>query len=636
MDTDLVEKNLRSLISKNPPLSHIPEIYFREYGKELHYPGRKLTSFLKEILGEDIIHKGLMCGLRQQVPTLATGPQNARTLNKKSMRAPSVNPVQKSTSAPKQLSKMAAKKQALESSIKTMPIEFQGLSLSDPTISNNPLETDQSQDNPEDIFTKVFYSPVEATQDTNSANSLLLGNTAYGRDRQVVGSGAGLFGTILPETTPCVTEDDKVNPDEHLYLNTQDPFCMVCVGVQGAGKSHTMNVALENCMMSCSFPTHAPVISQPQRMCTLLFHHSDSDATVYDGVGLGEVLSQYKNYVRSVERIVVLVSPTNYKNRKQFYGSFCEVKPLLFQWGSLNATQLKTLMRLSSKDNPLYVSVLLNILRDFQRKQRLPEYQSFLAMIRGDDTLKPGQTGPLQQRLGLLSTFIYESIANVDCREFSEPVMNLWKPGTLVVADMTDPMLSIDEVSGIFHVLLDLFQKNDSLSAMSCGKILACDEAHKYLSNEGGDGQEGLARAVVNVVRLMRHQGMRVIISTQSPHTMPPELLELVSMTVMHRFQSRDWYTFLERKVNIPEGTFDKILRLRPGEAIVICSARTTVNTGRDDNDDEGGDVVTTPQHRSFFKVKIRSRLTADRGATKRNTLHSGPTSKSDRAITPT
>ena len=70
------------------------------------------------------------------------------------------------------------------------------------------------------------------------------------------------------------------------------------------------------------------------------------------------------------------------------------------------------------------------------------------------------------------------------------------------------------------------------------GKLLALDEAHKFMDGVAADG---LSEAIVNVARLMRHDGMRLAVSTQSPAALAPELLELVTVAVLHRFHSRDW-----------------------------------------------------------------------------------------------
>ena len=53
-----------------------------------------------------------------------------------------------------------------------------------------------------------------------------------------------------------------------------------------------------------------------------------------------------------LKEVVVLVSPSFYHQRKQFYGSkdgkvLYRVIPLLFRWSALDAVQLKKLMRIN-------------------------------------------------------------------------------------------------------------------------------------------------------------------------------------------------------------------------------------------------------------------------------------------------
>jgi hypothetical protein len=69
-------------------------------------------------------------------------------------------------------------------------------------------------------------------------------------------------------------------------------------------------------------------------------------------------------------------------------------------------------------------------------------------------------------------------------------------------------------------------------------ELLALDEAHKFMNGVAADG---LSEAVVNVARLMRHDGLRLAVSTQSPAALAPELLKLITVAVLHRFHSRDW-----------------------------------------------------------------------------------------------
>jgi hypothetical protein len=72
------------------------------------------------------------------------------------------------------------------------------------------------------------------------------------------------------------------------------------------------------------------------------------------------------------------------------------------------------------------------------------------------------------------------------------------------------------------------------------GKLLVLDEAHKFMNDD--TTTDGLSASIVNIARLMRHDGD---VSTQSPKTLAPELLELVSVTVLHHFHSHDWFKYL-------------------------------------------------------------------------------------------
>ena len=107
----------------------------------------------------------------------------------------------------------------------------------------------------------------------------------------------------------------------------------------------------------------------------------------------------------------------------------------------------------------------------------------------------------------------------------------------MVVVDMTDPMLSGAEANGIFQVLLSQFIAMPSDSA----KLAVFDETHKYMQSSSKDE---LSATIVSTVRQMRHNKVRIVVSTQSPKTIPPELLELVSVTLIHRFHSLDWFAY--------------------------------------------------------------------------------------------
>lgn len=147
---------------------------------------------------------------------------------------------------------------------------------------------------------------------------------------------------------------------------------------------------------------------------------------------------------------------------------------------------------------------------------------------------------------------------------------------------------------------------------------------------------------LVSVVRLQRHLAARVIISTQEP-TISTALLNLCSLTIVHRFTSPEWLRTLhhhlagaadspfsakstavacpkrqngehengehEESESGSTSLFNRIVHLRVGEALLFSpSAIVGANVQQDGNVD---------YHRLGAKhltIRIRSRLTSDGG----------------------
>jgi hypothetical protein len=127
-----------------------------------------------------------------------------------------------------------------------------------------------------------------------------------------------------------------------------------------------------------------------------------------------------------------------------------------------------------------------------------------------------------------------------------------------------------------------------------CGKLVVFDEAHKYLDTKMGD----LCSDVVELVRMMRHHGIRVVVSTQNPSILDPELFELSSAVILHRFSSPSWcvslrsgslyrlqaltilsgllcrFSFLQSKVHLPAFASPLMTRLETGQVPSALSSR--------------------------------------------------------------
>ena len=189
-----------------------------------------------------------------------------------------------------------------------------------------------------------------------------------------------------------------------------------------------------------------------------------------------------------------------------------------------------------------------------------------------------------------------------------------------MIADLTDPMITRADAEMLFSVLLKQF------ASLSGSKLAVFDEvhtlhssaymrakayrhtsvfyhivtsqAHRYLSADSP-----LADQMVDRVRLMRHEGMRVLISTQNPAVLRDEMLELLSIAVVHRFHASDWFKHLARKLPMPDTLYDQILELQSGEALVFAKETDLPDT-----------LLTATAAKRWYRMRVRERLTLDAG----------------------
>lgn len=136
---------------------------------------------------------------------------------------------------------------------------------------------------------------------------------------------------------------------------------------------------------------------------------------------------------------------------------------------------------------------------------------------------------------------------------------------------------------------------------------------------------------LLSTVRLQRHLGIRVVVSTQEP-TISKSLLSLCSVVLVHRFSSPDWLRALrshiaaaakgedvyresgadeEEKEEEEEevSMFDRIVDLHVGEALLFSpTAIIRAPKGAHGNQD------VQRLGAGYLKVKVRSRLTEDGG----------------------
>lgn len=184
----------------------------------------------------------------------------------------------------------------------------------------------------------------------------------------------------------------------------------------------------------------------------------------------------------------------------------------------------------------------------------------------------------------------------------------------------------------LFNICLSLFleQKTD------IGRFAALDEAHQFMTDSGEC--RSLTDGLLKTIRLQRHLGARVLISTQEP-TISTTLMDLCSITVVHRFTSPAWHQALVRHlagasmvvdgegaeengadnaqptsvrpIAFPSSNklFESIVNMATGEALVFApNAITGVRVGK------GGQKVPVRLGHGVLKLRIRKRVTQDGG----------------------
>jgi hypothetical protein len=493
-----------------------------------------------------------------------------------------------------------------------------------PVAGSSEVRFSFSEDNEEEAlvgFEQVLLKEKKSCSTDDMVSDFFFGNSEKSKSlakqgftlasRQLASESfaeAAFLGRLVPsrEKKSGTPVAPVINPvDSEIYLNTHEPFCIATVGVQGSGKSHTLAVILESCLIPFAAPKNHEIIRLSSPMTALVLHYDQNVTSLCEATGLicpsPDVPAKKSGTTGNIfslprEKMVVLVSPSYYLQRKKFYGDYCEVRPLLFQWGRLSADHIKKLMCIKEGDNQLYVASMLSLLRGYQRNSVLPEFRGFLDQIREVCSTVKSQEAPLAQRIALLESFVAESETNETIRNDGADLFTCLGSGVLVVADLTDPLLSSSEANGIFQVLTEQFRSIPVSDG--CGKILALDEAHKFMK---GDSTDGLSNAIVNAARLMRHDGLRVVVSTQSPKALAPELLELVTLAILHRFHSRDWFDHLRAKIPLQDEIYSELVSLVPGEALMFASRH----------------LLETKE--MVLRLGVRKRITADRGSSRTN-----------------
>lgn len=409
----------------------------------------------------------------------------------------------------------------------------------------------------------------------------------------------GVLGSILSIHNKNNVPYKPVNPQ--LYVNTNAPFSAVVCGVQGSGKSHTVSLLLE----SMFIPNMRSTGTLQKPLSGLVLHFGEGGPSSRPS----EAAWISSSHIPGVQTpsVKVYVSRSSLNTMRAVYAPLGEgviVEPLFFSQDELDAQAFLSMMAVGSSESaPLYIQGILSILRDLGENFTYPEFMRQLDVKK--ESFNNMQLAGLEQRMALLTSFM-----NPDMQPQTR-----FAESQLTIIDLSDPFIDPASACGLFEIITRLFVRAD----VGTGKVLVVDEAHKYLSPT--KGSSGLTKSLLTLTREQRHLAMRVIISTQEPTVVPPVLLDLCTVAILHRFSSPSWWEHLAKHVSADisaEDAFDRVVKLQTGEAIVLAPSGLGVFPDTPDTA-RTGHVAPVPKlgqfGRRYVLMKTRRRITRDGGA---------------------
>ncbi|KAM0136336.1 hypothetical protein ACHAP3_004565 [Botrytis cinerea] len=457
------------------------------------------------------------------------------------------------------------------------------------------------------------------------------------------------YGLIAGHSGILANSENQKDP--RLFYNIAAPFSTFICGSQGSGKSHTLSCLLENCL------ANSPVSKVKSPLSALLFHYDGFIGDVRGTPCEAAYLASNPNI-----KVRVLCPPTNFRTIQRTYSGIKGVKiqELCIDETDLTTQRMLSLMAVkTSEEMPLYLHSITRILRVLRIAHQISgkpfhygEFKKHLMDLR----LTTGQEGPLTQRLDTLESFMpIEQRTAKSSAPLKRGKGTDWsiKAGELTIIDLSCPCVTVEAASSLFSMCLSLFLEEKS----NIGKAVALDEAHKYMSNSTGDALTG---NLLSTIRLQRHLGTRIFISTQEP-TISPALIDLCSMTIVHRFSSPEWLKCLRSHVaalhnsgsnsqddeSMGRDVFKEIVTLRVGEALLFATEAmiykdcdkitlplndesvdtmtSTINGDSSNNvskkkgkaiakDGDNDGQVLRKLGTDYVKMKVRARLTNDGG----------------------
>jgi hypothetical protein len=329
-------------------------------------------------------------------------------------------------------------------------------------------------------------------------------------------------------------------------------------GIQGSGKSYTLGAILEMAV------SPQGTIRTGKPLPAVVFHYDQNviykpefakmvDPTPVDSDI--ETLKKTGAQPRGLNDVVVLVPPWRVSDRiKEFPGA--NVSSLTFSPEELGQSEWMLLMGV-----PGSAALYVNQMKQVFLKLDVSKDLSLQGVRNAVDSSSMSESSKSLaiQRLDLASLWIKQG-----------PGMKTWlKPGRLTILDIRDQMIDPNDAMRLCLICLGLFQQIEGDDGSPLPKVIVLDEAHKYVKQEFADH-------IVTVVNQMRHTGTTVVIASQSPDSIPSDVLEKSSVVLLHRLTAATQINYLKKAVQgLSRIDNAAVSRLQKGHALAWANTST-------------------------------------------------------------
>ena len=431
------------------------------------------------------------------------------------------------------------------------------------SINDKGAEESKPDQEGSDNEEKKDDTSVSASEDEQKKEEILINDTKT-EDKVVAEVLPPKFDILLGKSTATSPQygilGKAINGNRTIAIDLSETNTISLFGVQGGGKSYTIGTISE--MTLKQFPN---INLLPAPMASVIFHYSESmdyapefTSMIYpnDEAGqLAKLKEQYGAEPGCLEDVIILAPTDKVEERQEEYPSI-KVLPIGFHSKDLNVQDWMFLLKAVGNEST-YITQLRAIMRANRKNLNLEDLKR---SVEESPLLSNTQKSLAQQRLSFAEEYIDDN----------QRLGSLLRPGRLIIVDLRDEFIEKDDALGLFVIMLNIFSGVKECDGKPFNKFIVFDEAHKYMNNKE------LTSTIVTAIREMRHKGVSMMIASQDPMSLPTDIIELSSITLLHKFNSPQWVKHVQHSITqLQSLTAADMAALTPGEAYLWATKAT-------------------------------------------------------------